>query len=1292
MNQPPCPQSPVFFRKARQSGSPLCVAVVLAWTAVAALGLDDYSRGLLDLNAVRKAAAEVTPEKYPNADDVLVDDHILNQYEPDGRAVTWDDTFVKVLTEKGKEDNQTLTLSFTLPYSTAVFKLVQVIKPEGTVIPVDVEKQSRVMVDRSQMSANIYDPNDKILSVGVPDLEVGDVVRYVAFKELVKPRVPNTWSEYEVFEYTSPMKHYLYEVLAPKELPLRSLALKSEVKGTVTYTTEAQGDRVRHRWEVRDVPRMYQEPNMPALHTVVQRLLLSTIPDWEYLSKWYWNLSEPHFKDSPAMRAKVEELTKGLRDREAKLRAIFKFVSQEVRYMGITVEKEAPGYEPHDVQLTFDNRHGVCRDQAALLVALLRIAGFKAFPVLIHAGPKKDEEVPQPYFNHAISAIENDGGTYTLMDSTDENTRDLFPAYLCNTSYLVARPEGDTLRTSLIVPAEDNLMRLETEATVDATGNLTGRSVLHFDGINDNAYRGYFSRIKPEERRRYFEGALKRFAAGARLTELDLQPADMMDTETPLTIRIGYQAADLLVANNSTALLPVPRLGTRVGMVNFILGKTGLEARKYPLKTDFACGVRESLKLTLDPSLGEVEALPEYPTLKSDTLSWQRHLRREGNTLLGDSEFLITGVEFSPEQYLQLKQTLKAMEINDRKMPILQRGATASAAAADAVVLDDTWEYDVKDAHNWTEKRTLRKQILTYNGKKDNAEWKWDYNPAWEDSKVVKATVTNGNETKSISEQEQNLMDAAWVSSAPRYPAAKTLVASLPGVEVGSVVEVQVVRTYRGQPFFWMRQSFRDSDPIQKMTVRVTAPSSLRLSVCRQDAGFGGPGQPTGAPVLSGKHTSAGDQVVYEWTAQNQPAIKPEENLPPPWSFTPTVWVSAGRWDAYAKTVREALLEATQGQKAAEKEAAALARGKSPREIVTAIRDHVAKRIRSAGPGLDDLPLTALTPADRTYAEGYGNSADQAALLYTMLAEAGLKPEFVLASQWPVVDTLVPPLARYARTPLLPVVLVRVAVDGKPVYLNDTDQYAALGATGFDGYLGLPVDTGKLETLVAPADRRDQREVSYDVEVADNGNARITKTVRYRGDAFGQKHKEFAEMPPEERRRYFQETVARLSQSARAEGDLKTDFTVYPGVETFTAVVEDFALREGDYLYFELPESLSNVFGLRADERSNGLYWSSPKRARITTTVHLPAGVAELVLAPESMTWTAPANAGKITVSRQELKTAAGDGNKLGFVLTHEAALQPAVLKAADYGELLEINRRLSHTRARTVLVRLKGK
>ena len=53
--------------------------------------------------------------------------------------------------------------------------------------------------------------------------------------------------------------------------------------------------------------------------------------------------------------------------------------------MGITTETEAPGYEPHDVSLTFSKRYGVCRDKAALLAVMLRAAGFDAFPVLIMA-------------------------------------------------------------------------------------------------------------------------------------------------------------------------------------------------------------------------------------------------------------------------------------------------------------------------------------------------------------------------------------------------------------------------------------------------------------------------------------------------------------------------------------------------------------------------------------------------------------------------------------------------------------------------------------------------------------------------------------------------------------------------------------------------------------------------------------------------------------------------------------------------------------------------------------------
>jgi len=54
-----------------------------------------------------------------------------------------------------------------------------------------------------------------------------------------------------------------YEVLAPPALPLRQIALKAPVKNTITASRGKRDGRLVYRWEVKDVPRMYREPDMP---------------------------------------------------------------------------------------------------------------------------------------------------------------------------------------------------------------------------------------------------------------------------------------------------------------------------------------------------------------------------------------------------------------------------------------------------------------------------------------------------------------------------------------------------------------------------------------------------------------------------------------------------------------------------------------------------------------------------------------------------------------------------------------------------------------------------------------------------------------------------------------------------------------------------------------------------------------------------------------------------------------------------------------------------------------------
>ena len=44
-----------------------------------------------------------------------------------------------------------------------------------------------------------------------------------------------------------------------------------------------------------------------------------------------------------------------------------------------------------------------------------------------------------------------------------------------------------------------------------------------------------------------------------------------------------------------------------------------------------------------------------------------------------------------------------------------------------------------------------------------------------------------------------NVMDAAWNASAKRYTGGKTLVANLPGVDIGSTIEVELEVTSKRQ-------------------------------------------------------------------------------------------------------------------------------------------------------------------------------------------------------------------------------------------------------------------------------------------------------------------------------------------------------------------------------------------------------------------------------------------------------------------------------------------------------------
>ncbi|MBN2298517.1 MAG: DUF3857 domain-containing protein, partial [Deltaproteobacteria bacterium] len=1305
------------------------ILCVLVWTFMPASPVSALTFCPLDQEEVIQASQAVNAGKYPNAEVVFVDQQTWVHYAQDGTFVQWYESYVKILTEKGRRRYTSVTSSFTIPYNTTMFTVVEVLRSDGTIIKIDIAENSREMVEQSQMESNIYNPNDRLIRVTIPEVHIGDVVHFIMFDEFSKARMPDTFSDYVPMEGTDPIARSVYTIVAPKARPLKSIALKSEIPGTITTEINEAGEEIVYTWVAKDVPRAYTEPRMPKLYTQAQRLLVSTIPDWGTVSRWYWNLSEPHMeKTTPEMKKTVHDLVRGIDDPDKRIEKIFRWVSQEIRYLGITAETEAPGYEPHRVDMTFERRAGVCRDKAALLVSMLRLAGFEAFPVLIMNGPKKDPEVPQPYFNHAISCVRKKDGTYTLMDATDESTKELFPAYLNNQSYLVATPQGETLLTSEVAPPEKNMMHIETKGSLDEQGNLKASSVLQFYGINDNAYRGYFSRLSAEERRQFFERIIKKIAPGSTLAEYEITPGNMLDTTTSLKAGISFEVQDFAIPGKDMVMLPVVRLGGSIGIVNFLTGDMGLVERKYPYVTDVACGVEESFQLDLKGFVGEPASLPEFETAQTTGALWKLDISVKDHVLISNNTFAMKLPEYSPKEYLDLKQTLIKIEADEKRMPVftLAQGVAGPGEHPwyapydpDAVILDELAEFDVKDSSTWTETRHVKMKVLTYAGKKHYSDLYVRYNPSWEEVEIVNAVVTSADgQTKTIEKKEMNTMDAPWAADAPRYPSSKILVVSLPGVEQGSIIEYTIKRNKTGREFFSIHDGFISSDlarienprnnsnqvlsidgvfryhePVESKTLRIRAPKDLELIMSGLDAEEKSfiPDTCPGPAQINRRVLSSDGSVVYEFTSSRIAAVTQEDNLPPWYSFNPVIFASSGDWKTYCRDLYRIFIDAASSDDKTGAKALELVAGTDDAlEKIRIIRDFAAKNLRFVETGFGEIPPSYIGSADRVLKDGYGNSADRAVVIFAMLRSIGFAPEFILASRIPAVQSIQAPLFRYPSHQWFGEVLVRVESGGSYVYLNDTDQYAHLGTVKNDGHTGLVLKSGKFEIIRSfSKDLETRTDVTVSIGLSQDGDVVMKKSTMFYGQDFASFKKRFSEMPPEERDRYHQKLVSSVSQAARPDGGLTTDYDSYPGLEEFSISAGSYAIRQGSYLYLDLPGLISTLRGVGNDTRKNPLYSPSMKKGTVTIDVVLPERVKGIQLMPPERMNLSPGRMGELDLETRLVYDQEGL-SPAGIVVREDIRFDPAVILPEEYPQLLDVQRTLSRPGSRMIVLEME--
>src|SRR3569833_411199 len=127
----------------------------------------------------------------------------------------------------------------------------------------------------------------------------------------------------------------------------------------------------------------------------------------------------------------------------------------------------------------------------------------------------------------------------------------------------------------------------------------------------------------------------------------------------------------MTACGNGKAVGSLPWIGKGMGVVNFILGGTGLEKRKYPMQTYVACGLKEEMSLKLADGFTSAVSMPACSPMNDECMSYEQSFGFKNGTLDCSRELKLKVVELSPQQYLKLKKTLETLEYDERKAPVM---------------------------------------------------------------------------------------------------------------------------------------------------------------------------------------------------------------------------------------------------------------------------------------------------------------------------------------------------------------------------------------------------------------------------------------------------------------------------------------------------------------------------------------------------------------------------------------------------------------------------------------------
>ena len=423
----------------------------------------------------------------------------------------------------------------------------------------------------------------------------------------------------------------------------------------------------RYSFTVEDARPFDREPNMVDLYDVAPKLMLSSTDSWRDKSLWFHGVNEDYgsFDPTPEAQAKVDELIRGIDDPMRKIAVLTHWVADNMRYSGISMGK-GEGYTLHNTRTNFTDRCGVCKDKAALLISMLRMAGFEAYPAMTMAG-SRIEAIPADHFNHCVAVVKLGDGTYMPLDPTwVPFSRELWSSAEQQQNYLPGIPEGSDLCLTPLSAPENHYFRIKAASRLDANGKITGSFTVEAEGLSDASARRPFTTGMRARVRAAIERELLNISPQARLLSYDAgkNPADYQ--QGPLSMTVRFEIPDYAAVGDGVMICqPIVKTGLYNSIYTFLRVSLTPETRRYAFKDSTSRLVELDESITL-PAGYTLVGKPYEAEAGGQTVNYEGSCSQSGATLHLQQRISLGKRVYDAADWTQFRESVLGFkEIND---------------------------------------------------------------------------------------------------------------------------------------------------------------------------------------------------------------------------------------------------------------------------------------------------------------------------------------------------------------------------------------------------------------------------------------------------------------------------------------------------------------------------------------------------------------------------------------------------------------------------------------------------